>query len=518
MTAILNERSCGVLLHPTSLPGPAPHGEIGPEARAFIDFLAKANQRWWQMLPIHPPGGGDSPYDSPSAFAGSEYLISLTDLVSVHLLDEMDLKHSDSEIGDPSRADFERGRERRAELLKKAFLNFPSRGSADLQRAYNDFEKANNPWVWDYALFMALREDAQNRSWVTWPEAVRKREPQALKAAHAKYGDKIRLLVFCQFLFHHQWQELRVYAASRNVLLMGDIPMFVSHDSVDVWANQEMFFLDESGERTVQAGVPPDYFTELGQLWGNPLYRWDKMKEDDFGWWVDRLRRELNKFDAIRLDHFIAFSRYWEVPMGVENAKEGRFVGVPGHEFFASVQAQLGSLPFVAEDLGLITEAVEQLRDKFDLPGMKVLHFAFSKGAESLLPDRHPENSVTYLGTHDNDTTRGWYRSLLERKDVEGPVGDDAREQIARIFEYTKVTSEAETCPRLLEVLMASRANTAILTVPDLLNQGSEGRMNVPGIGRGNWTYRFVEGALTDELADRLRAMVQATDRRPRFD
>jgi 4-alpha-glucanotransferase len=513
MTSLLNERSCGVLLHPTSLPGPSPHGEIGLEARRFVDFLAKAGQRWWQMLPIHPPGGGDSPYDSPSAFAGSEDLISLADLVSDNLLDEVDLKDSSSELTDPSKANFELGRERRRELLAKSFVNFHARGPSELRRDYKKFEGANRAWVWDYALFMVLREEAQNRSWITWPAAVRKREPQALKEAHTAHRDEIERLVFCQFLFHHQWQALRVYARSRNVRLMGDIPMFVSHDSVDVWANQDMFFLDKSGERTVQAGVPPDYFTELGQLWGNPLYRWDRMKEDGFGWWVDRLRRELEKFDVVRLDHFIAFSRYWEVPMGVENAKSGRFVDVPGYEFFTSARTHLGPLRFVAEDLGLITEAVERLRDEFNLPGMKVLHFGFSKGAESLLPDRHPQNSVAYLGTHDNDTTRGWYRSLLERQQIEGPVGDEAREQIARIFEYANFKSDDEASHRLIEILLASKANTAIVTVPDLLNQGSEARMNIPGIGRGNWIYRFPEGALSDELAERLREMTSASGR-----
>lgn len=510
----LSERSAGVLLHPTCLPGPSPHGEIGAEARRFVDFLAAAGQRWWQMLPIHPPGGGDSPYDSPSAFAGSDLLISLSDLVALGLLDERSVENH-APPNDPAKANFKVGEEHRNALLRKAFTRFLDHPDLGLHRAYEDYLAHNESWVWDYALFMAIRESLEFRSWITWPEPLRTRNPSALKEAHKKYRDQVQFLVFCQFLFHHQWEALRSYAADRSVLLMGDIPMFVSHDSVDVWANQEMFFLDELGERTVQAGVPPDYFTELGQLWGNPIYRWERMKKEGFGWWVDRLRRELEKFDAVRLDHFIAFSRYWEVPIGAENAKTGRFVEGPGEDFFKEVERALGSLPFVAEDLGLITEAVEKLRDSFQLPGMKVLQFAFSKGAESFLPHRHPENSVAYLGTHDNDTTRGWYHSLLNRKELSGPEGDDVREQLVRSREYAGVKDEETASLQLLHALFASPAKIVISTVPDLLNQGSESRMNVPGIGRGNWTYRFVEGTLTEELARKLRTMTVATERIP---
>jgi 4-alpha-glucanotransferase len=291
--------------------------------------------------------------------------------------------------------------------------------------------------------------------------------------------------------------------------------MFVSHDSVDVWANQQMFFLNESGERTVQAGVPPDYFTEDGQLWGNPLYRWDVMQRNGYGWWIARLRKELLSFDAVRLDHFIAFSRYWEVPIQAETAKQGRFVSVPGHDFFSAVRRDLGSLPFVAEDLGVITEAVEHLRDEFELPGMKVLQFGFTSGAESFLPHRHPQISVAYLGTHDNDTTRGWYRSLVDRRHLTDGEGASAREQLTRTAGYAGVFDEAEASPRLIHALMASPCRTAILTTADLLNQGNESRMNLPGTSRGNWRYRVAKDILSPELAERLRVITQATERLP---
>lgn len=512
MTSPLSARTSGILLHPTSLPGPGPHGEIGPDARRFVDFLQAAGQSWWQMLPIHPPGGGDSPYDSPSAFAGSEALISLTDLADGCLLEPSDLATIPSPAS-TSLADFEVGRENRAHLLRKAFARFEAQDGGVHHSSYQVFLKEADSWVWDYALFQALRKKMKFRSWITWPLGLRTRDPRALSEAHQEHRQEVLFLVFCQFIFQYQWDALRRYAGDRGVQLMGDIPMFVSHDSVDVWANQGMFFLNESGERTVQAGVPPDYFTEDGQLWGNPLYRWDVMQQDGYGWWIARLRRELRSFDAVRLDHFIAFSRYWEVPISAKTAKQGRFVDVPGHDFFSVVRKTLGSLPFVAEDLGVITEAVELLRDTFGLPGMKVLHFGFTSGAESFLPHRHPQVSVAYLGTHDNDTTRGWYRSLVERQHLSDGEGASAREQLARIAGYAGAVKDDEASPRLIHALMASPSRTAILTVPDLLNEGNESRMNLPGTSTGNWRYRMAKDGVTPELAERLRLIVQATER-----
>jgi 4-alpha-glucanotransferase len=512
MKSPLDRRSSGVLLHPTSLPGPLPNGDIGPAARQFVDFLKAAGQRWWQMLPIHPLGGCDSPYDSPSAFAGNELLISLEDLVTLGLLKAADLRKA-PRAPDQEKSNFAIGRMARSPLLRSAFARFTEAKPTELASAYDEFLSLNNPWVWDYGLFMALRERNDLHSWIEWEPPLRHREPEALKKAHETYRGEVLFHVFCQFLFHYQWGQLRNYAAERGVLLMGDIPMVVSHDSADVWANQGMFFLDEEGQRTVQAGVPPDYFSEDGQLWGNPLYRWDVMQSDGYGWWIDRLRRELHKFDAVRLDHFIALSRYWEVPMGVSSAKDGRYVDVPGYDFLERAASALGGLPFIAEDLGIVTREVEALRDHFSLPGMKVLQFAFSPGAESYLPHRHAENCVGYLGTHDNGTTRGWFENLLLRSTQGDEQGQAAQEELRRVQGYTGVRRTADVNPRLIRTLLTSPANTVFLTPQDLLDQGDEFRMNVPGVADGNWTYRLTQGQLTKELAAELKGITLATER-----
>ncbi len=514
MNSPLKSRASGILLHPTSLPGPFTHGDIGPAARRFIDFLNAAGQTWWQMLPIHPIGGCDSPYDSPSAFAGSDLLISLEDLCPLQLLKTEELR-SLPRPSRPGHADFQTGKRQRKPLLLLAHSRFQESADEHLQLAYKEFLAKNDAWVWDFALFTALREKQEMRSWVDWLPALRRREPEALQVAHEENQEEIRFQVFCQFLFHYQWAQLKTYAHERQVQLMGDIPMFVSHDSSDVWANQEMFHLDEDGHRTVQAGVPPDYFSEDGQLWGNPLYRWEVMRTNGYGWWIDRLRRELDKFDAVRLDHFIAFSRYWEVPMNVTTAKDGRYVDVPGHDFLEKARDALGGLPFVAEDLGTLTPQVEQLRDRFALPGMKILQFAFAHGAESYLPHQHPPTSVAYLGTHDNNTTRGWYESLLALASEDAGDAASAQEQLTRLRGYTGVTRTSDVCTQMIRALMCSPATTAMLTIQDLLDQGSEYRMNIPGVADGNWNYRLPAGSLTRDIAEALKAIVEATERSP---
>ncbi len=510
MALPLDQRRSGVLLHPTSLPGRFSHGDIGPSARQFIEFLESAGQRWWQMLPIHPPGGCDSPYDSPSAFAGSEALISMEDLVTLGLLGDSDLQHLPV-VENEERADFSTARVLKHQLLEQAHRSFLA--APHLQSDYRRFIDENAAWVWDYALFSALREAYSNKSWSDWDADLRKRVPTALKAAHQEHESRVSYFVFCQFIFHRQWDELRTYAQVRGVHLMGDVPMFVSYDSSDVWANQDMFFLDETGRQTVQAGVPPDYFSEDGQLWGNPLYRWDRMKETGFGWWLDRLRRELGKFDAIRIDHFIALRRYWEVPVPADNARNGRYVDVPGHEFFKAARDAFGGLPFVAEDLGILTESVEQLRDHFELPGMKVIHFGFFEGAQNYLPHRYIEKCVAYLGTHDNDTSRGWFEQLVRDSQRDGPEAQSARMQLDRLAAYTGVEGPSDVNRLLKRVLLASPANTVILTVQDILDQNTEHRMNVPGTANGNWCYRVKEGALDETIAAELRAIAKATER-----
>lgn len=478
-----------------------------------MDFLRHAGQRWWQMLPIHPPGGGNSPYDSPSAFAGAEALISLEDLVPLGLLDPQDFSQLPASA-DPLCADFELGRTARATYLQKAHDRFVSTSQAGLAQAYQEFLHANSAWVWDYALFSALRDRSEHPSWETWDVGLRTRQPQALSLAHKQERPAVLFRVFCQFLFHYQWDALRLYAKQRGVHLMGDIPMFVAHNSADVWANQGLFYLDGDGRRTVQAGVPPDYFSADGQLWGNPLYRWDVMRQNDYGWWLDRLRRELAKFDAVRIDHFIALSRYWEVPIGAQTAKDGRYVSVDGAHFLERARQSLGGLPFVAEDLGVLTPEVEALRDSFELPGMRIMHFAFFDGAESYLPHRHPKRTVAYLGTHDNNTTRGWYAELAS--DLVGTDPDRAhaaRGQLHKLYGYTGVQHEEQCSWTLLRFLLASPADIVMLTMQDLLNQGAHARMNIPGVGSGNWAYRLPPACLTHQLADEVRTITQATER-----
>lgn len=517
----LNARRCGILLHPTSLPGPFGLGDLGPSSRHFVDFLAEAGQSIWQMLPVHPIGGGNSPYDSPSAFAGGLHLLSPEDLVSEGWVAKdalLEFPRAPEGV-----ADFELRDRHLKPLLRRAHDEFQSAASHDHRHLYEEFIETSQSWVWDYALFAAVKKARQRQPFLQWPAPLRHREPEALRLAHEEYQADVRLEVFSQFLFDHQWRTLRAHAHSRGVRLLGDIPMFVAHDSVDVWANQHMFYLDGEGERTVQAGVPPDYFSAEGQLWGNPLYRWDVMRADGYGWFIDRLRRELLRFDAVRLDHFIAFHRYWEVPMGASTAQSGCYRDVPGADFLARTRDALGDLPLIAEDLGIITHEVEQLRDQAGLPGMRILQFAFNKGAESYLPHRHPERCVAYTGTHDNNTTRGFFDELVREAAVTSGSLEElaravhAREQLERIGHYTGATHSKEVCWAWLRCLLSSPARTVIFPLQDALEQGGESRMNQPGTPRGNWSYRFTPGKLTTTLAARLRGLVEVTERWPGY-
>lgn len=513
------ERRSGILLHPTSLAGPYGHGDIGSEARCFVDFLRAAKQSVWQMLPVHPIGGGDSPYDSASAFAGGTHLVSFDDLVEDGWLDRRALDQL-PRPRNPERADFEYTRHVGPGLFRQAFARFQADGAPHQTHLCERFLDESQAWVWDWALFCAVKHHTQGSPWAQWAPELRSRQADAMRRAHEAYREEIRLETFRQFIFHHQWERLRAYANGAGVQLLGDIPMFVAHDSADVWANQHMFFLDADGHRTVQAGVPPDYFSRDGQLWGNPLYRWDVMQADGYGWWIDRLRRELKKFDAVRLDHFVAFSRYWEVPMHAETARTGRYVDVPGADFLTRARDALGSLPLVAEDLGIVTAEVEHLRDSAGLPGMKILQFAFTPGAEGYLPHRHPELCVAYTGTHDNNTTRGFFEGLLNQAartddpdDAVRQNAESAQIQLDRIRAYTGVSRAGDITQGLLRTLLTSRAALTIFPVQDLLDQGAEARMNVPGIATGNWAYRVPRAALTPELAEHLAQLVTVTER-----
>lgn len=494
-------------------------GDIGPAARSFVDFLHAAKQTWWQMLPIHPIGAGNSPYDSSSAFAGSTLLVSLDGLAEDGLVAARDVADL-PRMGDPRRAEYDLARDLRPPVLRRAYEQFQNKAVPHLESEYRRFLDENGSWLWDWCLFRALKVRFERRSWTEWPSELARREQGALAAAHEATAAEVGFQAFLQFTFSHQWTLLRDYARSKGVRLMGDVPMFVAHDSVDVWANQHMFFLDEQGHRTVQAGVPPDYFSEDGQLWGNPLYRWDVMQRDGYGWWIDRLRRELLRFDAVRLDHFVAFHRYWEVGMGERTAKNGRYVEVPGRDFLGRAREVLGGLPLLAEDLGIVTEEVNQLRDGAGLPGMRILQFAFNPGAEAYLPHRHPERSVVYTGTHDNNTTRGWYELLLAHAAQTGSPDErrrqmaaDARVELDRIRAYTGISRAGEVSAGMLRALFASPALTAMFPIQDALDEGAEARMNVPGIAEGNWAYRVAADALSPELAQRLADLTLVTER-----
>jgi 4-alpha-glucanotransferase len=519
---VLGERSSGVLLHPTSLPGPHGSGDLGHEARKFIEFLASAGQRWWQMLPVGPPGYGNSPYSVQSAFAGSPLLISLEALAAEGLLAKSDLEGagaSDGGQGSASMGPFPADHvdygpviAMREAMLTQAHAAFTRRGAPSEVARFQAFCAENERWLEDYALFSALKSAFGGAPWPAWEPSLRDREPRALAEARRRYRDAIAFHRFTQYLFDQQWQALRAVAAERGVGLVGDLPIFVAHDSADVWQRRDLFYLDERGQPEVVAGVPPDYFSSTGQRWGNPLYRWKRMAKTGFAWWVDRLRVTLQRFDAVRLDHFIGFQRYWEIPATCPTAVEGRWVKGPGAPFFKVVQKKLGALPLIAEDLGAVTPKVTALRDRFKLPGIRVLQFAFGndQSAIDFLPYNYPRRAVVYTGTHDNDTTVGWFR------DPGGSASIRTKEQIERerqaALEYLG-TDGREVHWDMIRTALGSVAATVILPAQDLLGLGSEARMNRPGLGEGNWEWRLPSGALDEAIAGRLLRLTQTYGR-----
>jgi 4-alpha-glucanotransferase/glycosidase len=465
----LFERAAGVLLHPTSLPD----GDLGPGAYRFIDWLEAAGQGWWQVLPLNPPGYGDSPYQSASAFAGSERLISLALLVESGLLQEEDLG------GD------------REELLRRAYAVF------EPTEDYRAFKDENPIWLENYALFMALKGHFAGAPWPEWEEGAARRDPAVLAEYREKLAGEIDYYIFLQYQFNCQWQALKAYANARGVNILGDLPIFIAADSAATWGSPELFRLDAAGWPVAVAGVPPDYFSATGQLWGNPLYDWPAMAAGDYYWWQERLRNAFRLFDAVRIDHFRGFEAYWAVPAGEETAERGQWVAGPGPAFFSVVEKQLGRLPVVAEDLGIITPAVEALRDKFHYPGMKVLQFAVEPGGDGQAswPDGE-DNAVVYTGTHDNDTTAGWFAHCRsERPDIVG-----------RFPELAGAT-DAEVAWHFIEMAYAAAASLAIVPLQDILGLGSEARMNIPGTVGGNWNWRLTE-ELSVELAEKLAALV----------
>jgi 4-alpha-glucanotransferase len=490
----LEDRSSGLLLHPTSLAGGPESGDLGGEARRFVDFLADAGQSWWQMLPVGPAGYGGSPYSAQSAFAGNPMLVSLD-----RLADDGLLRAQDRALP----------RERQ---LRAAFAAFGTAGGhADLDA----FAGEARGWLDDFALYRALKRAHGELQWTRWPAALRDRAPAALAEARATFADEIAYVRFVEWRFWRDFAALRAHAHARGVALIGDIPIFTAHDSADVWQRRDLFTLDPAtGEPSLVAGVPPDYFSETGQRWGNPLYRWDRMRAQGFAWWIDRFRAMLSAFDAVRIDHFIGFSRYWEIPADEATAIKGHWREGPGAAFFDAVLAALGELPLIAEDLGAVTADVTALRDRYRLPGIKVLQFAFAteSSTSEFLPHTYPRRAVVYPGTHDNDTTCGWFF------DPGGPMRSpaDTEAERRRVLRYLGLSPDdagRDIHWQMIRLALASVANVAILPVQDLLGLGTEARMNRPGTDRGNWRFRLEPGVLTPALAAKLRDLTKTYGR-----
>ena len=488
-------RSGGILLHPTSLPGPYGIGDLGPQAYRFVDWLASTGCGLWQILPLGPTGYGDSPYQCFSAFAGNPYLISLDALMQDGILTQ------DALSGMPEfnagRVDYGQLIPWKLNVLGEVFSQFQS-GSGKLHGEFDRFRADNASWLGDYALFMSLKEANGGGAWSEWPELLRKRDESALSRAREEQAENILRHSFYQFLFFRQWDELHEYTNERNIKIIGDIPIFIAYDSADAWANPDLFFLDDNSLPTVVAGVPPDYFSATGQLWGNPLYRWDVHRETSYAWWLERFRSVLQFVDVVRLDHFRGFAGYYEIPFGAPTAETGQWMTGPGSDFFNAISRELtepgdGTLPIIAEDLGVITPDVVELRESFNLPGMKILQFGFVSPEDPFLPHNYVRNCVAYTGTHDNDTACGWFDSA--------PVNE-------REFALRYLNSDgSDFAWDLIRGVWSSVAAYAIAPMQDVLSLGTEARMNFPSRLGGNWEWRMRDEDMSGELAKRLREL-----------
>ena len=485
-------RASGILLHPTSLPGRYGIGDLGQTAYRFVDFLAEAKQQLWQILPLGPTGHGNSPYMCYSAMAGNPLLISLDALVEQGLLKTEDL--IEAPIFSHERVEYERVIPYKFALLKQAAETFQTAESQEFEQFCQD----QASWLEDYSLFMALKDAYHGASWSEWDSAVARREPEALETWRTKLADAIFLQKFLQFEFCRQWFALKAYANERHIQIIGDMPIYVAHDSADVWAFPENFMIDpETLQPSQMAGVPPDYFSDTGQLWGNPTYNWEVLKETQFDWWLKRIKTSLAYVDQIRIDHFRGFESYWAVPEGEETAMQGEWIAAPGVALFERVEAVLGKLPFLAEDLGIITPEVEALRDQFNFPGMKILQFGFgSDHRNPYLPFNCDRNFVIYTGTHDNDTTVGWYSHAndYEKHRLSDFVGGIASESVHWV---------------MIRLALSSIATLAIIPLQDLLGLGSEARMNTPGLAEGNWEWRFDAAMLSPTLCQRFTILTE---------
>lgn len=488
------QRSSGILLHPTSFPGRYGIGDLGENAYRFIDFLADTGCKLWQVLPLGPTGYGDSPYQCFSAFAGNPYLVSPDLLLAEGLLTHDDF--SDMPTWPHRRVDFGELYRWKPALLEKAYTRLAAAPNTSLLTEFAAFRLTNAAWLEDFALFMALKEAHGGAPWNTWPSPLRTREPAALDKARTTLAARTSAVAFAQFLFFRQWEALRAYANSKGIRIIGDIPIFAALDSADVWSHPELFYLNKAGKPTVVAGVPPDYFSPTGQLWGNPLYRWSEHKKSGYAWWIARVHETLKLVDVVRIDHFRGFAGYWEIPGDAPTAQTGHWVKGPGAPLFNAIRKSLGAdetLPIIAEDLGVITPDVVELRDSQGLPGMKVLQFAFSGPDNVFLPHHYQPNCVVYTGTHDNDTSIAWYATAPYHE-----------QEFARRYLHVDGSDIAWS---LIRAAWSSVAVFALAPLQDFLSLGTEARMNFPGTPAGNWTWRMGDGDLSDALRDRIRSI-----------
>ncbi len=486
-------RSGGILLHPTSLPSEYGIGDLGPSIYKFMDFLAENNQKLWQILPLGPTGYGNSPYQCLSAFAGNHLLISIEKLLDQGLISKIDCK-----IEKPFSSefvDFNRVIILKNALLRIAYNNF-THNRSEFESKFFTFERENQYWLDKYALYMSLKIAHDQTSWIEWPDKFHSRNESAINEWRNGHLREIEYYKFIQFLFYHQWSEVKLFANKKNISIIGDIPIFVALDSSDVWSHPELYHLDEMGNPIYVAGVPPDYFSETGQRWGNPLYRWDKMKENDYRWWIQRVKHVMKYVDIVRIDHFRGFEAYWRIPANEPTAVKGKWIKGPGADLFDRIKKILGDVPIIAEDLGVITPEVDAIRDQFGYPGMKILHYAFDQDQHSSnkhLPHNYHQNFVVYTGTHDNNTTLGWYNSTSQK----------TKDYLASFIGST----ENDVVAKLIRLAWSSVAIFAIIPLQDLLRLDESARMNLPGTLTGNWQWRFSWEQINREKVDELAIM-----------
>ncbi len=504
-------RCSGILLHITSLPGRFGIGDLGACSYEFADFLSAAGQKLWQVLPLHPTGYGDSPYQCFSAFAGNPLLLSLERLRDAGLLEASDLARSPRFPEDS--VDYGPVIEFKIGVLRRAAQAFYADVSGAERTAFEHFCENNSSWLDDYALFMALKDQHRGAMWTLWDPPLRRRDSRVLQEWSGKLALELKAYKYWQFEFFRQWEQLKNYCQERGIRFMGDMPIYVAHDSADVWAHPELFQLNDGGAPAVLSGVPPDYFSATGQLWGNPIYRWDVLAASGYKWWIERFRATLNLFAMVRLDHFRGFEAYWEVPAGATTAIHGRWVKGPGDAFLSALQDAFGELPMVAENLGVITSPVEKLRQQFGLPGMSLLQFAFGNDPQgpSFRPHNYARDLVAYTGGHDNDTTVGWWLSSGAGDSTRTP--EDVRKEHEFARAYLGLHDDADIHWVMIRAVLASIADVAIIPLQDALALGTEARMNLPGTLSGNWKWRYRQGMLTDELSVKLRALTKIYDR-----